>query len=615
MLFPRSLTHLRTLSLALAASTTALLVPACVISPEPADGDIDTAEQAFSSDRDVLWDFRFDGEVITDNAYNPEAAVNTQLYYTVGQLNGWKAVGRLDTVQLSDIATSPIAGGMTRVTYSARLEVAWGDKYKSPESFTFKLPRDVSYGGLQDFVDKYAVLKCLDWVAHDVTPGSHWYYYRPDQQGCSIDSADLLTVKPAVSKSELNTNGKYPEYHEVWKDRSFKAVLVYGRDSAGASGPSDFGVAQYHRMNDLLRGYFVNGALYSGPKLGYVRGDDPGAPQPDGYYPDIEYTGTFEDGRTIRINMLLVDNPQAYNPAFDTRYGALSTDADLIVYNGHAALGGNVRAMTKKGKWKAGKYVIVYMNGCDSFAYVDGYLAQARAALNPEDPTGTKYLDMITNAMPANPTWFPEAMASLINGLIDVERPQTFQAMLKYFAPEHMAVVTGDEDNVFEPGMPIVPDDAGESWEGFEASGTVLRGEEDHYETEELDPGSYVFRIKGTGDADLYVRTGAAPTVSSYDCRPYVGGSVETCTVDLQSTAKIHVMVRGWASTSDYELQGIPADKADGVATNGPARAEQPTAEQAATGCAVRAVSNDASSGVAWLLGLLAAVGLRKRSG
>jgi serine protease len=33
----------------------------------------------------------------------------------------------------------------------------------------------------------------------------------------------------------------------------------------------------------------------------------------------------------------------------------------------------------------------------------------------------------------------------------------------------------------------------------------------------------------GTGDADLYVKKGAAPTKTVYDCRPYAGGNSESC--------------------------------------------------------------------------------------
>lgn len=40
------------------------------------------------------------------------------------------------------------------------------------------------------------------------------------------------------------------------------------------------------------------------------------------------------------------------------------------------------------------------MNASDSFAYVDRSLAERRAVLNPDDPGGTKYMDMVTNAMP-----------------------------------------------------------------------------------------------------------------------------------------------------------------------------------------------------------------------
>ncbi|MBA3822102.1 MAG: pre-peptidase C-terminal domain-containing protein [Deltaproteobacteria bacterium] len=41
--------------------------------------------------------------------------------------------------------------------------------------------------------------------------------------------------------------------------------------------------------------------------------------------------------------------------------------------------------------------------------------------------------------------------------------------------------------------------------------------------------GSIRVTLTGTGDVDLYVRRGASPTSSTFDCRPYVTGSNETC--------------------------------------------------------------------------------------
>lgn len=68
--------------------------------------------------------------------------------------------------------------------------------------------------------------------------------------------------------------------------------------------------------------------------------------------------------------------------------------------------------------------------------------------------------------------------------------------------------------------------------------------------------------MTGTGDADLYVKLGMAPTATSYDCRPYAGTSTETCTV--AGGGPVYVAVAGYAASSTYELalswQGAPAD-------------------------------------------------------
>ena len=74
--------------------------------------------------------------------------------------------------------------------------------------------------------------------------------------------------------------------------------------------------------------------------------------------------------------------------------------------------------------------------------------------------------------------------------------------------------------------------------------------------TSALAAGRYTFSIRGTGDADLYVRIGSAPTTTSFDCRPYKNGSNETCSVTLPSASTIYVMVRGWAQSSDFDLVG-----------------------------------------------------------
>jgi hypothetical protein len=60
----------------------------------------------------------------------------------------------------------------------------------------------------------------------------------------------------------------------------------------------------------------------------------------------------------------------------------------------------------------------------------------------------------------------------------------------------------------------------------------------------------------GTGDADLYVKFGSAPTLSSYDCRPYVTGNNETCNITTAQVGTYYVMLHGYAAFSGVTLTG-----------------------------------------------------------
>ncbi|WP_305080375.1 S8 family peptidase [Microbulbifer sp. YPW16] len=60
----------------------------------------------------------------------------------------------------------------------------------------------------------------------------------------------------------------------------------------------------------------------------------------------------------------------------------------------------------------------------------------------------------------------------------------------------------------------------------------------------------------GSGDADLYVRFGSAPTTQAYDCRPYRTGNSETCTFATPQAGTYHVMLRAYNSFSGVSLVG-----------------------------------------------------------
>jgi hypothetical protein len=94
-------------------------------------------------------------------------------------------------------------------------------------------------------------------------------------------------------------------------------------------------------------------------------------------------------------------------------------------------------------------------------------------------------------------------------------------------------------------------------WSGLTAQGTIAKSEEQRWQTPSLLPGDYVFKLgNGTGDADLYVRVGAAPTLTAYSCRPAKASADETCLVSLNVSDVVYVMVRGYATLSSFKLTG-----------------------------------------------------------
>jgi pseudolysin/vibriolysin len=59
----------------------------------------------------------------------------------------------------------------------------------------------------------------------------------------------------------------------------------------------------------------------------------------------------------------------------------------------------------------------------------------------------------------------------------------------------------------------------------------------------------------GSGDEDLYVKFGSTPTTSSYDCRPYISGNNESCTVSTPSTGTYYIMLNGYSAFSGVTLK------------------------------------------------------------
>lgn len=517
---------------------------------QEASDDAEHEEGAFSSNQATLMDFEFDGELVTDSSFDDKATIEDQLLYTIGHLNHDNSVGRLDDVTLSRIEKTQ-ADGKTKIKYHAKLPVAWGSKTDLPTTYQFALPKDISFSGQSAFTEKHKHT-CVDWGAYDVDTGSMWYYYRPEKSGCEITDAEVMKATATATRSTLNTTGKYPEYQKVWEDDRFETIAIFGKYE-NTGGASDSGVSAFNSFVKSMKTEL--GRLQDFTSAPATVADRPG---PD--LKDVSFEAKLADGKKIKVTALLVDSITSVWPGFKERYEALTPTADLIAYNGHAGLGQNVRALARMGRWNPGKYQVFFMNGCDTFAYVDGSLAQTRAAINPDDPKGTKYMEFVTNALPSYFQSMAGASTALVKGFMNTTAPMTYDKMFEGIDRAEVVLVTGEEDNVFEPGMPL-GSGGGSNGGGattftpFEETGSVARNAEKAF-AYDVPAGNYVVELSGTGDADLYVKKNAAAAQRVYDCRPYKNGSAEKCAVTFDAPGKLHVMVRGYAAASDFTLSG-----------------------------------------------------------
>lgn len=97
-----------------------------------------------------------------------------------------------------------------------------------------------------------------------------------------------------------------------------------------------------------------------------------------------------------------------------------------------------------------------------------------------------------------------------------------------------------------EPGTPS----------SFSASGSLGEGEQHQLGVVNVQPGTPVsVTMTGSGDADLYVRFAGAPSLTRYDCRPYLETANEHCQLNVPAGAsRLFVMVDGYTASS-YDVE------------------------------------------------------------
>lgn len=441
-----------------------LLLVACADARDAGE-QVAPAKQAFTSVQATPLDFELDGKLVTDteDPGTVRTLIETQLLFTIGQLNADQSVGRLGLLQLSDVHATKVEPPPDEegeppppyfeVSYHAKLPVAWAGAFE-PETYTFTLPARVAEGDQRAFASKYGAT-CVDPTEAPAQVGNLFAVYRPKEPGCALDAGDVVSVTASVAPSTELSRGKYPEYRRVWQDGELHAVAIFTREFA--DGRDDDGGARAYddfvwHMHEYL------GLLQPDEAKRHVPRDLPWSPSAAGAS-SLRLAADLPDGRSLTLDMRLVNVALASEgPAFDAWYDGVTPSADLVMFNGHAGLGSNVRSLMAKGSFRSSQYLVWFANGCDTLAYVDRTLTERRAPLNPDDPAGTKYLDTVTNVMAGYFGDLEATAVTFLRAFVEVRYPEigpkTYEQILGEIDPTQVAVVTGEEDNVHEPLPP-----------------------------------------------------------------------------------------------------------------------------------------------------------------
>ncbi len=393
-----------------------------------------SSEAAITSELANILDFRFTGEVIAPADKSARKSIVAQLMYVQGILTTAKhGNGQIRGVKLQNVRETA-EGDKKRITYDASLPVAWPDGLEMPASYELTLPRDVA--NLRAFDERYDG-RCGRRLHGKNT---FWHDFNPKERRCALDEADVSRMAVKVAPHPGETENKFPEYDLMWADDRLDVVAVFGIIEAVKR--DDYGFSEAQKLVQSTRG------LLSEPRVENRKPSESVL-----FHTTVSGNASVRGRvRDVNVDVFVVDRIERVGVDFDDAFDALTENADMIMYNGHTESGEGLDALSSKGRVVPGHYQLVLLNGCQSFALMDDTMIERRRTANGDaDPNGTRFLDVVTNALPGYADTLASISSSVLAAAVAADTPKHYNELLSKMPEANVAVVFGEEDNRFTP--------------------------------------------------------------------------------------------------------------------------------------------------------------------
>lgn len=294
------------------------------------------------------------------------------------------------------------------------------------------------------------------------TQSFYWYYWDPSRYGCDHKVGQhYQNITPSLSLATQETQQTFPEYQRMKREREGRRVMPmtfafgYYKEPENPNPDKDLDVGAREYQVFLRELKKILPANHKESKI--MKSTYPNSWGRD-WLVGHRYTFTQND---VEFDIKVVMNAGVDQMLLFARSYAEENDG-YFGWMGHSRVGSGFDAhrfemMVRENpeRYSISKdYQLIYWGGCNSYSYYTEPFFAMKALVNPDDPQGSKALDIIANGLPSFFSLNSDNAIIHLKALLGWANPRSYQSLLQEMENQArqqgtrvLAVVLGDEDN------------------------------------------------------------------------------------------------------------------------------------------------------------------------